>query len=83
MTGFKDDEVVVKDDEMIFEDVSKEFLYVIVLILERMLLLFLIGIQILFENLSFVKDSIFFVYGNFDSIFNGKEYYILKFFFYY
>lgn len=44
MTGFKDDEVVVKDDEMIFEDVSKEFLYVIVLILERMLLLFLIGI---------------------------------------
>lgn len=44
MTGFKDDEVVVKDDEMIFEDVSKEFLYVIVLVLERMLLLFLIGI---------------------------------------
>lgn len=83
MTGFKDDEVAVKDDEMIPEDVSKEPPYVTAPVLERMSSLSSTGTQTSLENLSLVKDPILSAHGNLDSILNGKEHHTSKLPFYY
>ncbi|XP_022781852.1 uncharacterized protein LOC111322898 [Stylophora pistillata] len=83
MTGSKDDDVAVIDDEMVPEDVCKEHSYVTAPVLERLSSLSSTGTQTSLENLSLVKDQVLSTHGNLDSILGGKECHASKLPFYY
>lgn len=83
MSGFKDDDIAVIEDEMTPADTGKEPASVTVPVLERMSSLSSTGTQTSCENLHLLKDPRLKAHPNLDSILGGNEQESSKLPFYY